>query len=328
MRLRTLRPNVPLAGKRVLMRVDLNVPIKNGRAVDGMHGKIARAAVDVAWLAQRGARVIIFSHLGRPEGKRIPAYSMRPVAKRLEELLGAKVPVANGLTGKKVEASVARMKDGDFLLLENVRFDPREEKNSTAMAQELARLADLYVNDAFSVCHRAHTSVDAITSELPSYAGPLLMNEVETLEKLNARPKTPFYMFIGGLKIRTKLPLMQRLLPKIDKLFLGGAIANTFFCALANRTFGKSVHEKSELNVARELMGKWEKKIVLPTDVLVARSCRKDAKSRNVALPEVGENDMIVDIGNESMKRYVREMDAAKTILWNGPLGYYECGPF
>ncbi|MFH1405501.1 MAG: phosphoglycerate kinase [Patescibacteria group bacterium] len=329
MKLKTLRNNMNLKGKRVLVRVDTNVSLIKGKIIEGSHGKVARAAVDLEWLAQRGAKVIIATHLGRPCGKVIPAYSVKPIAKRLSSLLGTKVPVARGVVGPKVQSAVSRMNNGDFLLLENVRFDPRETKNSTAFAQELASLADMYVNDAFGDSHRAHTSIDVITSEFPSYAGPLLLNEVQVLEKISKQPKPPFYLFIGGAKINTKMSLMEHLLPMVDKVFIGGAIANTFFHAKdKNQYLGKSVVDESETKLASQILKKWSEKIILPIDVVVARSCRKDSRSRTVRSDEIEKGEMIVDVGSASLKMYSKELLGAKTILWNGPFGYYECGPF
>ncbi|MFC1787646.1 phosphoglycerate kinase [Patescibacteria group bacterium] len=324
MRLKTLNQSIKLKGQRVLVRIDANVPIKKGKTVDGPHGKIARVAVDLEWLSQHGARIIVMTHLGRPGGKRVPAYSVRPVAKRLSELLGRKIPVVRGLAGGRVEKAVSKMKDGEIVLLENVRFDARENRNSTALAQELARLADLFVNDAFSVSHRPHTSVDAITSELPSYAGPLVVNEVSILEKVSRNPKKPFLLLVGGYKIRTKLPLMKQLLPQVDKLYLGGAIANTFYKA-QGREIGLSLYEKSEVKLAGQLLKKWGQKILLPEYVVVAKRCRKDARIKEVAVDQVPEDQLIIDLGPKSLVKMFKEIDQAKTIIWNGPFGNYEC---
>lgn len=316
-----------LRGKRVLMRVDANVPIKKGKVLDGVHGKIARAAVDIEWLAQRGAKVIVLTHLGRPKGKRVSAYSTKPIAKRLESLLGFEVMHSRDIVGKKALAAVEKLENGDVLLLENVRYDAREEKNSPAFAQALAKLADIYVNDAFAVSHRAHASVDAITDELPSYAGPLVANEVQILTKVSKRPKTPVVLAMGGLKVRSKLPVMKHFLPNVDSVFVGGALANAFLKA-AGYEIGKSVYDKEGVKIAKQLLKKWKKKLLLPIDVHVATSFRSKAKVRNIAIEDVKKTDVIVDVGRRTMRAYLRELEDAKTIIWNGPFGYCEASTF
>lgn len=327
MRLKTLRPGVDLSGKRVLLRIDGNVPVEKGRAVDGPHGKIARAAVDIEWLRQRGAKVVVVSHLGRPEGKRISAYSLRPVAKRLSELLVTEVKLAHDVAGESAQRLVRQMRDGDVVMLENVRFDAGEERNSTTLARALAQLGDLYMNDAFAVSHRAHASVDAITSELPSYAGPLVVRETDVLEKVVTHPKHPFALCMGGLKMKDKLPVMRRLLPDADRVLVGGALAHAFFVA-QGIDVGRSAYDAEGVDDARALLRKWGDKIWLPTDVVVAKSLRKDAARRVVAPADVKKSDRIVDIGPETLARYVAELKPAKMIVWNGPFGYTEIGAF
>lgn len=327
MRLRTLRADTSLQGKRVLVRIDANVPVKKGRVEDGPHGRIARSAVGIEWLRQHGARIIVMTHVGRPNGKRISAYSVRPVAKRLSELLGIKVTTAKGVVGPDVERAVARMNDGDVLLLENLRFDAREEGNSPSLARAWAALADLYLNDAFAVSHRAHASVDAITSELPSYAGPLLAQEIDVLSKASAHPKHPFVLAMGGLKMADKLPVMERLLPEADVVLVGGALATAFLKA-QGFAVGASVYDQAGVDAAERLLKEEKHKIVLPTDVVVARSFRNGARTRVVHVAEIGAADRIVDIGPASIAACLQRVKNAKTIVWNGPFGYTEVEAF
>lgn len=327
MKLRKLKTDSDLAGKRVLIRIDGNVPIKKGKAVDGPHGRIARSAVDIDWLSQRGAKVIVLTHLGRPDGKRVSAYSVHPVAKRLGGLLKTRVTLSRDIVGPKVVKQIATMKNGDVLLLENLRFDPREESNAPSFAQALATLGDLYVNDAFAVSHRAHASVDAIASELPSYAGPLLANEIAVLSKLDKHMKQPFVLVMGGLKIETKLPVIERYIDSAEKILIGGALATTFLVA-QGYAVGKSVYDVDGVKIAKALLQRAKDKLVLPTDVLVASSVRKDAQTRCVPVDAVKPLDRIVDLGKKTIAQFEDELEQAKTIVWNGPLGMTEVPKF
>ncbi len=316
-----------LAGKRVLIRIDANVPIEKGRAVDGPHGRIARAAVDLDWLIQRGARVIVMTHLGRPEGKRRSAYSVKPIAKRLSSLLKTKVIVSPGIVGPRVQRLVETLKDGQVLLLENVRFDAREEQNDVAFATQLAALADYYINDAFSVSHRAHASVAAITQFLPSFAGHLLNNEVTVLSQLEKRAKKPMVLAMGGVKIETKLPVMIHLAKQTDTILLGGALSTTFLVA-QGFPVGRSVYDEEGVEMVRTLPKRIAEKILLPTDVVVASSLRKDASTRVVDVSSIGARDRIVDVGPQTQERFANVISRAKTIVWNGPFGYCEINAF
>jgi len=327
MRLRTLRSGMALKGKRILVRIDANVPLDHGHVVDGPHGKIARAAVDLEWLRQQGARLIVLSHLGRPQGKRVPAYSIRPVAERLSELLGDKVQVVSDIVGAKAYKAVARLKNGQILLLENVRFHPGEKNNDVTFAQSLADLADIYVNDAFAVSHRKHASLSAITKFLPSYAGQLVVKEVSVLTKAIKNPKKPFVLILGGLKMRTKLPVLERLLPKLDSVIIGGALATVFFVAQGKKV-GQSVYEKEAVDVAKNLLKKWGKKIFLPSEVMVVKSLRKNAVSRLCSVDKIDSKEFIVDIGPSFVDTTSEVLSSAKTIIWNGPLGYCEIKRF
>ncbi len=327
MKLRKLGSSMNLKGKRVLVRIDANVPIVKGRAVDGPHGRIARSAVDIQWLSQHGAKVIVMTHLGRPQGRRVAAYCVKPVAKRLASLLGMRIEVTRSVAGNDVEKFIAKMAHGDVLLLENLRFDRREEENAPSLAEALAKFGDLYVNDAFAVSHRAHASVDAITGFLPSYAGPLLANEISVLSKLEEHVKRPFVLVLGGLKMTTKLPIIERFLPQLDQLIVGGALANVFLVAHGKRV-GKSVYEEESIDSAKRLLKKYEKKILLPTDVVCVRSFRRDAKQDVKSVDAIGASDRIVDIGPETRKLFSQALEGSKTILWNGPLGYCEIEEF
>ncbi len=327
MKLRTLENNQSLAGRRVLVRIDGNVPIENGRAMDGPHGRIARAAVDLDWLIQRGARVIVMTHIGRPDGKRRSVYSVKPIAKRLSSLLGTKVPISSALVGSRAERLAAGLKDGQILLLENLRFDAREEKNDPEFAKQLAALGDLYVNDAFSVSHRLHASVQAITRYLPSHAGHLLNNEVTVLSQLEKKAKRPMVLLMGGVKMETKLPVIMHLAKETDFILLGGALAITFLAA-SGQNVGRSTYDPEGVELVRTLPKSLRRKILLPTDVMVASSLRKDASTSMRNVSEVKDRDRIVDIGLQTRERYIGLIGKAKTILWNGPFGYCEIPSF
>ena len=327
MKLRTLRASMPLCGKRVLMRIDANVPIKKGKAVDGPQGRIARSAVDIDWLMQRGARIFIMTHLGRPEGKFVSAYSVAPVAKRLSELLKTKVKTVRGIVDEKAQKAVTRLENGEVLLLENIRFHPLEKKDDPGFAKQLAALGDLYINDAFAVCHRPQTSVHAITKEIPSYAGPLLAQEVTILTKAMQHPRAPFVLVVGGVKMETKLPVIQRLLPRVSTVLVGGALAHAFLKA-KGMEIGRSVYDKEGVAQAAQMLKEAGKKIILPEDVVVVSSLRKDAAKRVVGITEVEPKDRIVDIGPKTIERFLTLIREARTIVWNGPLGYCEIKPF
>lgn len=327
MRLRTLRNDMSLAGKRVLIRIDANVPLQNGQVVDGRFGKIARSAVTIEWLRQKGARIIVATHVGRPAGRRIVSLSTRAVARRLTELLGVPVSHTKQSVGSVAERAVARLKPGQVLVLENVRFDIREEQNAATFGAELAHLADIYVNDAFAVCHRAHASVSAVTEYIPSFAGPLLSHEVSVLEKAARSPKKPFVILVGGRKMTSKLPVLERLLPLADAVLIGGALAHPFFVA-TKRSIGASVFEEEGVASARRLLTSFSKKIVLPTDVCVVKRIRRDAHLRTAYVGEVLPDEHIIDIGPDTIRTFSEYVLGAKTVIWNGPLGYTEVPRF
>lgn len=328
MPLRRLRNVNSLRGKRVLVRIDGNAPVKHGRSIDGPQGRIAKAAVGLEWLRQHGAKIIILSHRGRPDGKRVAAFSNAPIARRLGELFGVKIKLCRDVVGTRAGRAVAAMRDGDLLLLENLRFCPGEEQNSKSFAHQLAGLGEIYINDAFAVSHRPHASVDAITEELPSYAGPLLAHETEVLESLiKDEPKRPLVLIMGGLKMVDKLPVLEKLLPRADKVLLAGALAHAFFVA-QGKGIGRSAFDKDGVAAARKILKKWSNKIILPTDVLVARRFSTQAKTKLVGVGEIGEKDLIVDAGKKTVEEFIKIIQEAKTIIWNGPLGYCEVGKF
>ncbi len=323
MKLRTLPKTIELQGKRVLIRIDANVPVKNGKVVDGPHGRIARSAVDINYFAHRGAKVIVLAHMARPNGRRVSAYSLKPVAKRLSSLLGTNVKLSKDLVGSHALKAVGNMKNGDVLLLENVRFDKREEQNDSTFAKALAELGDLYINDGFGVSHRAHTSVHTITKELPSFAGPILSNEVAILSRLETHMKHPFVLVMGGVKFETKLPVIRRFQHDVDHVLLGGALA-TSVLAVRGFPIGRSVHDEDAKQIVDQLSKKILEKMVLPVDVIVALSLRKDAKKSIKMIDEVGAKDFILDIGPKTIESFCQVIARAKTIVWNGPLGYCE----
>lgn len=316
-----------LKGKRVLVRIDANVPIKKGKAVDGPNGRIAKAAVGINWLSQRGAKVIIMSHLGRPNGRRTASYSLKPVAKRLSNLIGVKIKLSKSITGSDVENIVEKMNEGEIILLENIRFDLREKQNSSDFTKELSVLADMYVNDAFSVSHREHASVSGITKEIPAYAGPLLSNEVSVLSKLNKNTKEPFVVIMGGLKVQTKMPVIKNFEKQASNVLIGGALANTFFAA-EGLEIGRSVFDELGIDEAKNAISHLGKKLILPIDVVVVRSLRKDAKLEVKAPDSLNKTDRIVDIGPKTRVLYKSIIEHAKVIVYNGPMGYCEINTF
>lgn len=328
MRLRRLtNPNL-VRGKRVLIRIDGNAPVKHGRVIDGPQGRIARAAVDIEWLRQHGARIVILSHRGRPGGKRVAAFSNAPIARRLGELFGVKVKLCREVAGENTVKTISAMHDGDMLILENLRFHPGEEQNSKAFARQLAKLGDIYINDAFAVSHRAHASVDAITEELPSYAGPLLTHEVEVLKSLfDRQARRPFLLLVGGLKMADKLPVLEALLPRADQALIGGALANIFLVAQGKK-ISRSIFDKEGLPAAKRILKKWGQKIILPEDVCVVRRLSAQARLNSVSVDSIKEGEIIVDLGKKALGKFISVIEEARTIVWNGPLGYCEVGKF
>jgi len=319
---------VDLKGKRVLVRADLNVPAKDGKVTDAT--RLERIVPGLEDLAERGARIIVISHFGRPKGGPDAQYSLKPVADKLGELLGKPVAFAADCIGEPAAKVVGGLKDGEFAVLENLRFHAGEEKNDPAFAKELAKLADVFVGDAFSTAHRAHASTDAITRLLPSYAGPLLMEEVDALRSVVDRPVRPVAAVIGGAKVSTKIPVLTNLAGKVDKLIIGGGMANTFYLA-QGVNIGKSLAEPDFTKTALEIMHAAKEQsceVVLPADVVVAAKFEAGAPLRVVPVLETPSDEMILDVGPKAVAHYTDVIGRCKTLLWNGPLGAFEIAPF
>ena len=314
-------------GQRVLVRADLNVPVENGVVSDAT--RIARMAPAIVEIADKGGKVILISHFGRPKG-RDPKDSLKAVAAEVAHTLQRPVKFVDDCIGDVAERAVAAMKPGDFLCLENTRFYPGEESNDPFFVAQLAKLGDIYVNDAFSVSHRAHASTEGIAHLLPAYAGRTLQAELEAFEKVLDKPERPLAAIVGGAKISTKLDLLGHLLDRVDVLIIGGAMANTFLLAL-NKRVGKSLVERDLVDTAQKIMDaakRAKREIVLPVDCVVAETFEANAPSRVVDVDHVGENDMILDIGPRSVEYVVSVLARVKTLVWNGPFGAFEMEPF
>ena len=316
-----------VAGKRVLVRVDLNVPMEAGRVSD--YTRIRAAIPTIREIIEAGGKAILISHFGRPKG-RDPSQSLAPVAPVLAKLIGKPVTFANDCIGPEAEKAVCAMHPGDVLLLENTRFHAGEEKNAPDFVAALAGLGDCYVNDAFSVAHRAHASTTGLAHKLPAFAGRAMQAELDALARAFAAPERPLAAIVGGAKISTKLDLLGNLLAKVQFLIIGGAMGNTFLAA-EGRSIGKSLIEKDLLATAGEIHAKAKSKgceIVLPVDAVVARKFEAHAPSKIVTVDAVGADDMILDIGPESIKHVVSTLARSKTLVWNGPFGAFEKEPF
>ncbi len=327
MKLRALNNRVSVKDKVVLLRIDSDVPIVRGLVNEGPDGRIARASVGIEWLRQRGAKVVVIGHRGRPNGKRIAALSMSPVAKRIGQLLGTTIPVSKYITGPNVDRQIQNMQSGDILILENIRFLPGERKDDIELAKKLAQLADMYVNDAFAVSHRCHASVHAIANQLPSYAGLELQREVNVLGKLLRRPGSPFVVVLGGKKIHTKIETLEAFLKNGAHVCIGGALAHPFYIAQGCE-IGLSFVEKTDVPLAERLLERYGDQIILPEDVVTVKVIRRKAPTTIVNRKNVGKKDYLVDIGPETIRRFSTEIASARTIVWNGPLGITETPDF
>ena len=320
--------SVDVAGKRVLLRADLNVPVRDGRITDLT--RIERLTPTIRELSGKGARVIVCSHFDRPKGKRVPEMSLAPVAAALGQVLGTPVGFADDCIGAPAEQAVASMANGAVIVLENTRYHAAEEKNDPGFAAQLAALGDLFVNDAFSAAHRAHASTEGVAHKLPSYAGRLMQAELEALDAALGNPMRPVCAIVGGAKVSTKLDLLGNLVGKVDVLVIGGAMANTFLAAQGIGV-GKSLQEAEMHDTAREILARAKAAgcdIVLPTDAVVATEFKPNPPTQTVPVTAVPADAMILDVGPASAAALIARLGALKTLVWNGPLGAFETPPF
>jgi phosphoglycerate kinase len=325
---RTLDDAGSLKGKRVLMRVDLNVPMENGRVTDAT--RIERVVPTIREVADQGAKVILLAHFGRPKGKREPKDSLEPVVPALGAALGRSVAFAADCVGEAAAQAVAALKDGDVLLLENTRYHPGEEKNDAAFADALAANGDIYVNEAFSAAHRAHASTEGLAHRLPAYAGREMQAELDALTKGLEAPQRPVIALVGGAKVSSKIDLLENLVAKVDMLVIGGGMANTFLHA-QGKAVGKSLCEKDLAETATRILAAAEKagcRIILPVDAVAATEFKAQAPHQTVPVDSVPDASMILDAGPRSVAEINAAIDGAKTLVWNGPLGAFELAPF
>ena len=319
---------IEVAGKTLLVRADLNVPVQDGRVSDAT--RLERIVPGIKDWTARGARVVLLSHFGRPTGQVRPEMSLRPIARKLGELLGREVVFGENCIGPVARQVVDGLEDGAVCVLENLRFHAGEEANDRTFAKDLAALGDFYVNDAFSAAHRAHASTEALAFQLPAFAGPLMMEEIEALQQALEAPERPVAAVVGGAKVSTKIPVLSNLVGKVDYLIIGGGMANTFLLA-DGFTVGASLAEPDLIDEARNIRDAAEKagcEIALPSDVVVAKEFKAGADARTVGLADVGDDDMILDVGTETVERLSEILADCKTLLWNGPLGAFEIEPF
>ncbi|HYC96488.1 phosphoglycerate kinase [Brevundimonas sp.] len=329
MTFRTLDDAPSLAGKTALVRVDFNVPMEGGKVTEDTRLRVAIPTIEK--LRDAGARVALLAHFDRPKGQRVPSMSLRPVVDDLEMLLGAPVRFAEDCVGDEAKAVLADLDAGGVVLLENVRFHPGEEKNDPAFAKQLAELGDLYVNDAFSAAHRAHASTEGLARLLPAYAGESMRRELDALDAALGNPQKPVLGIVGGAKVSTKLDLLKNLVGKLDRLAIGGGMANTFLFA-QGVDIGGSLAEKDMADTAREILAEAKARgceILLPLDLVIATEVKPGAAARTVAAGEaLSADDKILDAGPASVARLTEAVDASKTLIWNGPLGVFEVPPF
>jgi phosphoglycerate kinase len=320
--------DVYVRGKTVLLRADLNVPMKHGAVTDTT--RLVRLLPTLKFLAENGAKIVVLSHFGRPDGKPDPAYSLAPVAAELSAIWGKPVSFASDCIGAAAKDELAVLQPGDILVLENTRFHAGEEANDPEFTRQLASLGDLFVNDAFSAAHRAHASTTGLAELLPSAAGKLMEEELEALAKALERPERPLAAIVGGSKISTKLDLLRNLIAKVDLLILGGGMANTFLAAKGVK-IGKSLFEPDMLLTAQDIMAKAEQRgchIMLPKDVVVAPALQAGVATQTVAANAVPDEQMILDLGPKAIAEIRDNLAMCKTVVWNGPLGAFETEPF
>lgn len=320
--------DMDVAGKRVIVRCDFNVPLKDGEITNDT--RIVGALPTIKYLVDHNAKVILMSHLGRPKGEVKPEFSMAPVATRLSELLGKPVTLAKDVIGADAKAKAAALKDGEVLLLENVRFEPGETKNDPDLAKEMASMADIFINDAFGTAHRAHSSTAGVSDYLPSAAGFLIEKEINFMGKALENPERPFVAILGGAKVSDKIGVIENLLDKVDTLIIGGGMAFTFFKAQGYE-IGTSIKEDDKLDLARDILKKAEEKgvkLLLPADTKVAKEFSADSEFKVVASNEIPADWMGMDIGPKTEEIFADAIKGAKTVLWNGPMGVFEFANF
>ncbi|HCK84393.1 MAG TPA: phosphoglycerate kinase [Hyphomonadaceae bacterium] len=313
--------------KIALVRVDFNVPMADGKVTDDT--RLRAALPTIRALQAKGCKIALLAHFDRPKGKRVPEMSLKPVVEPLAKLLGAPVAFADDCVGEAAKTAITSALAGGVILLENTRYHTGEEKNDPALAAEMAKLGDFYVNDAFSAAHRAHASTEGVAHVLPAYAGKQMERELDALEAALGKPKRPVLGIVGGAKVSTKLDLLQNLIAKLDRLAIGGGMANTFLYAQGH-DIGGSLAEKDMADTARAIIaaaaGKCE--LLLPVDVVAASEVKPGAAARTCGLDAVGADEKILDAGPETVKRLIAAMDQSATLIWNGPLGVFEVPPF
>jgi len=320
--------DLDVKGRRVLVRADLNVPVKDGAVTDAT--RIERQAPTIRELADKGARVVVLSHFDRPKGKVVPSLSLNVLAGPLSDAVGRKVAFAGDCIGPVAEKAVAALKDGEVLLLENTRFHAGEEKNDPEMAKRLAALGDIFVNDAFSAAHRAHASTEGVARLLPNAAGRSMQAELTHLEKALGNPQRPLMAVVGGAKVSTKIELLENLVRRVDVLVIGGAMANTFLAAEGVKV-GKSLHEAGHLETARRIIHAASDSgaaILLPADVVVAREFKANAAHRTAGTGDITDDEMVLDAGPRTIAEFANRLAVTRTLVWNGPLGAFEAEPF
>ncbi len=325
---RTLDAIGDVKGKRVLVRVDLNVPVADGKVTDAT--RIERVAPTITELADKGAKVVLLAHFGRPKDGPTPEFSLEPIARATSEVIGRPVGFAADCIGHKAEAAVGAMKDGDILLLENTRFHKGEEKNDPAFTKALAGNGDIFVNDAFSAAHRAHASTEGLARLMPACAGRTMQAELEALEQGLGNPVRPVVAIVGGAKVSSKIDLLMNLVKKVDALVIGGGMANTFLAARGT-SVGKSLCEHDLAGTAKQIMIEAATAgcaIILPSDAVVAREFKAGAANEVVPVDKVPDDAMILDVGPKTIETVTQWIDRAKTVVWNGPLGAFEIAPF
>jgi len=322
--------DIDVSGKRVLVRADLNIPLDEETGAISDDTRILAVIPTIRYLIDRKARVILCSHLGRPQGKVVDELKLAPVAGRLSEILGSPVEMATDCIGPQVEEVVGRLKEGDVLLLENLRFHPEEEKNDPGFAKALARLADIYVNDAFGTAHRAHASTVGVAEHLPAVGGFLMEKEIDVMYKALNDPVRPFAAIIGGAKINSKIGVLEYIMDKVDSLLIAGGMSSTFLRAL-KYDVGQSSVKEDKVSLAQSLMEKAAEKgvhLLLPSDVVVADRFASDARSRTVPVDNVPANWYVMDIGPRTIELFEAKLRKSKTIIWNGPVGVFEFPKF